>query len=115
MRKVLSQEEIDALFSAMSPEDGHCRQTAEPVTARRLEGRGARLRLPLRCGLRGAAVRMEDLLRISVGDTLDLNVASKEPVYLCVGGEARFVGRMVRRQGKRVFEVSARAERRKLR
>jgi flagellar motor switch protein FliM len=115
MRKVLSQEEIDALFSAMLSKDGHCRETQEPVRAERREVQGARLRLPLRCGLRGASVSMEDLLRISVGDTLNLNVAGEEPVYLCVGGEARFLGRMVRLQGKRAFEVSGRVSHRKRR
>jgi len=109
MNKVLSQEEINALFSAMCSKD--------PNPDERAEGEGATWRIyelmepipmSITAEIRNSSLTMNDLLNVSVGDIIDLNKRMDDPVYLCVGGIAKFAGRMVQRQGKKAFEISCR-------
>lgn len=104
--RVLSQEEIDALFSIMSPESPNAGEKPDAETAERIFELMKPVPMALSCELRNASITMEDLLKVSVGDILDLDERGGEPVYLCVGGIARFFGRMVQRRGKKAFEIS---------
>jgi flagellar motor switch protein FliM len=51
---------------------------------------------------------MDDLLKISAGDVIELNERIGDPIYLCVGGIAKFVGRIVQQRGKKAFEIIGR-------
>jgi flagellar motor switch protein FliM len=64
--------------------------------------------VPLSGEIRGARLTVDDLLKVSVGDIIELNERIGDPVLLCVGGVAKFAGRMVQRRGKKAFEVSQR-------
>jgi flagellar motor switch protein FliM len=52
------------------------------------------------------ALVVEDLLKISVGDIIQLNHALGDPIHLDVGGVPKFHGRIVARRGRRAFEIS---------
>ena len=58
--------------------------------------------------LRNSKLTVDDLLKVSVGDVIELNERLGDPVQLCVGGVAKFIGRIVQRRGKRAFEISNR-------
>jgi flagellar motor switch protein FliM len=58
--------------------------------------------------IRRSKLTMDDLLKIAVGDVIELNDRVSDPIYLCVGGMAKFVGRIVQQRGKKAFEISAR-------
>jgi flagellar motor switch protein FliM len=64
--------------------------------------------LPLSTEIRSSKLTVDDLLKVSVGDVVELNERIGDPVLLCVGGIAKFLGRIVQRRGKRVFEISSR-------
>jgi flagellar motor switch protein FliM len=51
---------------------------------------------------------VDDFLKVSVGDVVELSERVNDPVFLCVGGIAKFMGRIVQRRGKRAFEVTER-------
>jgi len=61
--------------------------------------------LPLTGELRSSKLTVSDLLKVSVGDIIELNERLGDPVVLCAGGRAKFVGRMVQRRGKKAFEI----------
>ena len=67
---------------------------------------------PVPVALTGEILRskltMDDLLKVTVGDVVVLNERISDPVFLCIGGIAKFVGRIVQRRGKRAFEISER-------
>lgn len=63
-------------------------------------------RVSLSSEIRDRAVMVEDLLSVSIGDTIQLNHPVDEPVVLSVGGKPKFYGRIVERRGKRAFEIS---------
>jgi flagellar motor switch protein FliM len=56
--------------------------------------------------LRDSSLMVEDLLKISVGDVVQLTKRVGDPVLLCISGVAKFQGRMFARRGKKTFEVS---------
>jgi flagellar motor switch protein FliM len=56
--------------------------------------------------IRDNALVVEDLLKIGVGDIIQLNHSVDEPIQLNVGGMPKFRGRIVMRRGKRAFEIS---------
>ena len=58
--------------------------------------------------LRNSKLTVDDLLKVSVGDVIELNERLGDPVQLCVSGVAKFIGRIVQRRGKRAFEISNR-------
>ncbi len=64
--------------------------------------------LPLGSEIRSSKLTMSDLLTVSVGDVIELNERIGDPVLLCVGGIAKFAGKIVQRRGKRAFEISNR-------
>ena len=51
---------------------------------------------------------VDDLLKISAGDVIQLNKPMSEPVLLCVAGIPKFLGHVVMRRGKRAFEITDR-------
>ncbi len=58
--------------------------------------------------IRSSKLTVDDLLKISVGDVIELNERIGDPVLLCVGGIAKFRGRIVQRRGTKAFEISDR-------
>jgi flagellar motor switch protein FliM len=62
----------------------------------------------LSCEIRGSRLTLDDLLKVSAGDIIELNERVDDPVLLCVGGMEKFVGRIVQRRGKKAFEISGR-------
>jgi flagellar motor switch protein FliM len=61
----------------------------------------------LSCEIRRSKVTLEDLLKVGVGDVFELSQRLNDPVYLCVGGIAKFAGRIIQRQGNKAFEITA--------
>jgi flagellar motor switch protein FliM len=57
--------------------------------------------------IRRSSVTLDDLLKVSVGDVIELSDRVNDPVHLCVGGIAKFAGKIVLRRGKRAFEITA--------
>lgn len=128
MEKILSQEEIDALFSAMSSEELRAvRASADTSVARKIakcdrprnvqregldsgevEGLSELIRtisVPVGGEILNARLVLDDLLKASEGDILELTERIGDPLYLCVGGMAMFKGRIVQRRGKKAFEI----------
>jgi flagellar motor switch protein FliM len=58
--------------------------------------------------IRSSTLTLNDLLMISAGDIIELNERIGDPVFLCVGGIEKFMGRIVQRRGKKAFEISER-------
>jgi flagellar motor switch protein FliM len=48
---------------------------------------------------------VDDLLKISAGDIIQLNQTAGTPVVLCVGGVPKFAGHVVNRRGRKAFEI----------
>jgi flagellar motor switch protein FliM len=63
-------------------------------------------RVNLSSEIRDNTIVVEDLLRMSAGDIIQLNHAVGDPVRLNVGGVPKFYGRIVARRGKRALEIS---------
>ena len=55
--------------------------------------------------VRNSNLTVEDLLRISVGDVIQLNQRVDDPVVLCVDGVPKYLGRIMARRGKKTLEV----------
>jgi flagellar motor switch protein FliM len=64
--------------------------------------------VPLSSEIRHTKLTVDDLLKVSIGDVIELNERINDPIYLCVGGVAKFMGRIVQRRGKKAFEISDR-------
>jgi flagellar motor switch protein FliM len=64
------------------------------------------VRFALSSEIRGSRLTVDDLLKMSVGDIVQLNERIGDPILLCVGGVAKFSGRIVQRRGKKAFEIS---------
>jgi flagellar motor switch protein FliM len=64
--------------------------------------------VPLSSEIQRSRLTMDDLLKVAVGDVIELSERINDPVFLCVGGVAKFVGRIVQRRGKRAFEITDR-------
>lgn len=62
--------------------------------------------VPLSSEIRHSRLTVDDLLKVSVGDVIELSERVNDPVYLCVGGVAKFTGRIVQRQGEKAFEIA---------
>jgi flagellar motor switch protein FliM len=56
--------------------------------------------------MQNSHLTVDDLLKVSVGDVIQLNHRVDDPVLLCVAGVPKFLGRIVARRGKKAFEVS---------
>jgi flagellar motor switch protein FliM len=61
--------------------------------------------LPLTGELRNSKLTVDELLNVSIGDVIELNKRISDPVVLCVGGLAKFYGRIIQRRGKIAFEI----------
>ena len=57
--------------------------------------------------IRRSSVTLDDLLKVAAGDVIELNDRLNDPVYLCVGGIAKFAGKIVQRRGKKAFEITS--------
>lgn len=84
------------------------RQKASGNEAERIYELMKPVNVPLTGEIRSSKLTVDDLLKISVGDVIELNERITDPVVLCVGGIAKFAGRIVQRRGKKAFEVSDR-------
>jgi len=62
--------------------------------------------LSLSSEIMSSRLTVGDLLKVSVGDVIELNERVTDPVFLCVGGIPKFSGRVVLRRGKKAFEIS---------
>jgi flagellar motor switch protein FliM len=84
------------------------KQKAEGGEAERIYELIKPVSVPLTSEIRRSKLTMDDLLKVSVGDVIELNERINDPVFLCVGGIAKFEGRLVQRRGKRAFEITER-------
>lgn len=57
--------------------------------------------------LTGPTVRLDDLLRIDVGDVLTFDYSTAKELELGLNGKAKFLGRVVENGGKREFQISS--------
>jgi len=57
--------------------------------------------------IRRSKVTLDDLLKVAAGDVIELSECINDPVYLCVGGIAKFEGKIIQRRGKKAFEITA--------
>ncbi len=128
MEKILSQEEIDALFSAMSSEELRIARSSAQASAAlkiskydqpqnvqrdRSKSRKAErlfelirtISVPVSGEIINARLTLDDLLEASEGDIIELTERIGEPLSLCVGGIAMFKGRIVQSRGKKAFEI----------
>jgi flagellar motor switch protein FliM len=58
--------------------------------------------------MRCSKLTVDDLLKVSVGDVIELNERVGDPIFMCVGGIPKFWGRIVVQRGKKSFEISDR-------
>jgi flagellar motor switch protein FliM len=135
MDKVLSQEEIDALFSAMSsenwdqehgPEKGErkvvdddlrfdpewnlSRRQPSGSYGERIAEWAANIHFRLTGEITGSKIRIGNLLRMSVGDIIELKKGIGDTLVLCVGGVPKFTGKILQRRRKKVFSISGRMD-----
>ncbi|MBN2244021.1 MAG: flagellar motor switch protein FliM [Acidobacteria bacterium] len=61
--------------------------------------------IPMSSEIRNTVLNVDDLLKMSVGDVIELKERVEDPVYLCAGGIPKYSGRIVLRRGKKAFEV----------
>jgi flagellar motor switch protein FliM len=62
--------------------------------------------IPLAIEMRNSKLTVDDLLKVSAGDVIELNERIGDPVFMCVGGIPKFLGRIVVQRGKKAFEIS---------
>jgi flagellar motor switch protein FliM len=82
------------------------RQKSTESESERIIGLMKTVALPLSSEMRNSKLTVDDLLKISVGDVIELNERVGDPVFMSVGGIAKFIGRIVVQRGKKAFEVS---------
>ncbi len=56
--------------------------------------------------MRDNNLTVDDLLKVSAGDVIQLNKCIGDPLVLCVGGIPKFQGYIVARRGKMAFEIA---------
>jgi len=56
--------------------------------------------------VRNSSLTVDDLLKVSVGDVIQLNHSVDDPIVLCVGGIPMYLGRVVLRRAKKSFEIT---------
>jgi flagellar motor switch protein FliM len=62
--------------------------------------------LPLTSEIRHSKLTVDDLLKVSIGDVIELKERIEDPVYLCAGGVPKYKGRIVVRRGKKAYEIA---------
>ncbi len=55
--------------------------------------------------IRNSILTVDDLLKVSVGDVIELKERVEDPVFLCAGGIPKYSGKIVLRRGKKAFEI----------
>jgi flagellar motor switch protein FliM len=55
--------------------------------------------------MRDSRLTVDDLLKVSVGDVIELSERMDDPVFMCVAGIPKFLGRIVVQRGKKAFEI----------
>ena len=61
--------------------------------------------IPLTSEIRNSILTVDDLLKVSVGDVIELKERIEDPIYLCAGGIPKYKGRIILRRGKKAFEI----------
>jgi flagellar motor switch protein FliM len=56
--------------------------------------------------LRESSMMVDDLLKLAVGDVIQLNARVGDPVALCVCGIPKYIGRVVSKRGNKALEVT---------
>jgi flagellar motor switch protein FliM len=56
--------------------------------------------------MRQSKLTVDDLLKVSVGDVIQLNERVGDPVYMCVAGIPKYLGRIVVQRGNKAIEIS---------
>ncbi len=122
MNRVLSQEEIDALFSAMSPEGLHLGGRSDAgVVLRKGQGTAATyiemlldIELPLSIRFRNSKMQLEEVLKLAAGSVIELNGSIHDPVTIVVNNKPIAKGEIVTidgNHGVRILEVESTANR----
>jgi flagellar motor switch protein FliN/FliY len=123
MNKVLSKEEIDALFSEMTPERMLHGGNPDPWTLA-LKGKEAagnwdvelllEMELPLSIRFRNSKMQLEEVLKLGAGSVIKLNETINDPVTIVVNHKPVAKGEIVTVNGNyevRILEVESAAER----
>jgi flagellar motor switch protein FliM len=55
--------------------------------------------------IRNSKLTVDDVLKVSEGDVIELNERIGDPILLCVGGVPKFRGKIIQRRGKKAFEI----------
>ena len=84
------------------------RQKATGSEAERIYELIKPISIPLSSEIRSSKLTLDDLLKVSVGDVIELKERIGDPVLLCLGGIPKYIGRIIQRRGKKAFEVSER-------
>jgi len=62
--------------------------------------------IPLSGEIMNSKLTIKDLLKVSVGDVIELEKRIEDPAYLCADGIPKYAGKIAQVGGKRVFEIS---------
>ena len=123
MNKVLSKEEIDALFSEMSPEGTRPAGNPDPWTLARKgqETSGnwdidllLEVELPLSICFHNSKMQLEEVLKLGAGSVIELNKSIHDPVTIVVNHKPIAKGEFVILNGNygvRILEVKSAADR----
>ena len=60
--------------------------------------------------IRDSILTVDDLLKLSVGDVIELKERVEDPVFLCAVGIPKYNGKIVLRRGKKAFEILEKIE-----
>jgi flagellar motor switch protein FliM len=60
--------------------------------------------------IRDSILTVDDLLKVSVGDVIELKERVEDPIFLCAGGIPKYSGKIVLRRGKKAFEILEKIE-----
>jgi flagellar motor switch protein FliM len=55
--------------------------------------------------IRNSKLTVDDMLKVSAGDVIELNDRIGDPIFLCVGGIPKYLGKIIQRRGKKAFEI----------
>jgi flagellar motor switch protein FliM len=81
------------------------RQKASSSEAERILGLMKAVPVSLSGEIRNSKLTVDDVLKISTGDVIELNERIGDPIFLCVGGIPKFLGKIIQRRGKKAFEI----------
>jgi flagellar motor switch protein FliM len=55
--------------------------------------------------IRNSSLTVDDLLKLTVGDVIQLDQRIGDPLFLCIGSVPKFMGQVIMHRGKRAFEI----------